>query len=323
MLNASSWFDRFIIANILASLTIVVLDTEPELSGWRPIFNSMNLWFAGVFTIEYIFRVWRARTWRYLFTPMAIIDLIALLPFYLVFFSDSFLLRLFRLARLLSLAKLGRFSQAHTRILGAIWQVRYELGVAVCLAFFSTVIGASIMYMIEGPDQPQHFGSILRSMWWGVVSLTTIGYGDTYPVTVEGKLFTAFYALVAIGFVSVVSGVLVSAVIKSFHVDQDGEYPTDHDYRDFELGFVRGKEDGMRMNAWKDDDIGDYNPFSEKDQQKMISARSGWFEGVRVAKVEKRREEREKMLKLAEVYQRDELKGAIAEIEDEKADNNP
>ncbi len=287
-----NWTDRFIITAILASVVAIILETEPTLAHYGEWFFWANWIFAGIFTVEYVVRLVRADSWRYMFTPLAIIDLIALLPFYLVFFSDAFLLRLFRLARLLSLAKLGRFSTAHSRILKAIWGVRYELGVSLALAFLAIVLAASGMYIIEGPDQPEKFGSIPRAMWWGVVSLTTVGYGDVYPVTLEGMVFTGFYALIAIGFVGVVSGIIVSAVLKGLSqetADIDGEYPTEKDYRQFELGVIQGKKDAVRLGKKITDDDNPF-PLNEDDLVQRINSHEGWYEGVRVKKQELYRE---------------------------------
>lgn len=291
MVNASNLFDRVIIFAILASVGVVVLETEPTLAMWSGFFGYANYVFAALFTVEYFYRIKQAGTWRYIYSPLAIVDLLALIPFYLVFFSNTFLLRLFRLARLLSLAKLGRFSRAHSCILKAIWSVRYELGVAMALSFLAIVLAASCMYIIEGPDQPDAFGSIPRAMWWGVVSLTTIGYGDVYPATLGGKLFTAFYALIAIGFVGVVSGIIVSAVTKGLSTDRadlDGEYPTEADYRQFEIGVLRGKHDAPALPEFISDKD---NPVQRPadDPYKRICEYQGWFEGVRVAAVERSR----------------------------------
>ena len=282
MVNPRSLFDRIIIFAILASVGVVVLETEPTMAIYSAWFGVANYVFAALFTYEYGYRIWRAGTWRYIFTPLAIIDLLALIPFYLVFFSDAFLLRLFRLARLLSLAKLGRFSQAHSRILKAIWSVRYELCVSLALAGLAIVLAASAMYIIEGPDQPDKFGSIPRAMWWGVVSLTTVGYGDVYPITLGGMIFTGFYALVAIGFVGVVSGIIVSAVMKGLkqdQADQDGEYPTEADYREFEMAYIRGKQEAEEMMA----DPGKRfleNPYQQPGDQRAICAYAGYIEGT-------------------------------------------
>lgn len=275
MATENSWLDRFIIGSILASVAVVILETEPTLSGWASVFGVLNVVFAIIFTAEYVWRLWKARTWKYIFTPLAIIDLLALLPFYFVFFSDSFLLRLFRLARLLSLAKLGRFSKAHSRILGAIWEVRYELGVAFGLAFMVIVLAATGMYVIEGKAHPEAFGSIPRAMWWGVETLTTIGYGEVYPITPLGRIFTAFYAIVAIGFVGTVSGIMVSAVLESFKADLDGEYPTEDDYRQYEIGFNRGKADTLKgITDWRE------NPFEKPKDDRRICAYFGWQEAA-------------------------------------------
>ena len=283
MLNPASLFDRFIIFAILASVGVVVLETEPTLAVYSSWFGAANYIFATLFTIEYAYRIKQAGTWRYIFTPLAIIDLLALIPFYLVFFSDAFLLRLFRLARLLSLAKLGRFSQAHSRILKAIWSVRYELCVSLALAALAIVLAASVMYIIEGVAQPEKFGSIPRAMWWGVVSLTTVGYGDVYPITLGGMLFTGFYAIVAIGFVGVVSGIIVSAVMKGLsnnnQADQDGEYPTEADYREFELAFIRGKKEAEEMMADPDKRYLE-NPYQQPSDGRVICAHSGYHEGT-------------------------------------------
>lgn len=285
MVNAGNLFDRLIIGAILASVGVVVLETEPTLVAYTSWFQYANYFFATLFTIEYGYRIKQAGTWRYIYSPLAIIDLLALIPFFLVFFSDAFLLRLFRLARLLSLAKLGRFSRAHSCILKAIWGVRYELGVAMAMSFLAIVLAASCMYIIEGPVQAEAFGSIPRAMWWGVVSLTTIGYGDVYPSTLGGKLFTAFYALIAIGFVGVVSGIIVSAVtgaLSGDRADLDGEYPTEADYRKFEVGFIQGKEYALDWgdNPWTGRPD---NPFEkpEDDPHKRICEHEGWHEGVR------------------------------------------
>ena len=285
MKSIGDWFDRTIIGFILASVAVVILETEPALAEYSRLFLISNYVFAVVFTLEYLVRLYHARDWRYIFTPMAIIDLVALLPFYLMFFSDAFLLRLFRLARLLALAKLGRFSKAHRRILGALWGTRYELGVSFGLAFFAVTVAAAIMHMIEGAPHPEAFGSIPRAMWWGIETLTTIGYGEVYPITVAGKLFTAFYAVIAIGFVGMVSGIVVTSVLKSFKADQDGEYPTERDYAEFEEGYIEGV-------AYFNRHMGDQTPLRDSDNPyslpaddpgKAICAFSGWNEGVRRA----------------------------------------
>ena len=306
-----SVFNRITIGLILASVAVVILETEPSLAGYSDMFMVLNYFFAGFFTLEYLLRWYQSEDWKYPLTPMAIVDLVALLPFYFMFFSDSFLLRLFRLARLLALAKLGRFSKAHVRIMRAFWKVRYELGVALSLAGFATVLGASLMYMIEGPDQPEAFGSIPRALWWGIVSLTTIGYGDVYPTTLEGKLFTAFYALIAIGFLAVVTAVIVTAVVDSLRVDRDDEYPTEADYREFENGVIEGKKYYHEHAPIVSDDD---NPFPIPMDSRRICAYEGWFEGVTVCK----RKANKQVVEMHAILDKDFLQDEIKRIEKEK-----
>ncbi len=120
-------------------------------------------------------------------------------------------LRLIRLIRILSLAKLGRLSSALRHLGDAILSRRYELlatlGLAVCLL----VIGASALYWLEGALQPDKFGSIPRALWWSVITLTTIGYGDVYPITVAGKYVAGIVAVAGIGVIALPTGILAAA----------------------------------------------------------------------------------------------------------------
>ena len=203
------WFDRFIITTILLSVLTVMFETETYfLERFPEFFRYANYTFASIFTLEYIYRAVKGGGIRYLFTPLAIIDLLALLPFYFVAFSDGFILRIFRLLRLISFAKFGRHTTAFNNVVTALYNRRYELGMAFGIAFFAIVTASTAMYAIEGQDNPDNFGSILKAMWWGMATLTTIGYGDVYPITVSGKIFTTIYALVGIGLVGMVGGIM-------------------------------------------------------------------------------------------------------------------
>ena len=118
------------------------------------------------------------------------------------------------------------------------------------------------MYSIEGDTNPDNFGSIPRAMWWGMATLTTIGYGDVYPITITGKVFTTVYALVGIGLVGMVGGIMAGAFMECFQkkVDVDGEFPTDVDYRKYEEAFNLGKKDARTgdepVNPHKKDSLG-------------------------------------------------------------------
>jgi len=121
------------------------------------------------------------------------------------------LLRLLRLVRLLRLAKLGQFSRAFDDIMEAVARRRYELGISLIIAAVLMLLSASALYVIEGAGQPEAFGSIPRSMWWAVATLTTVGYGDIVPSTALGKAFAAFTALTGIGLIALPAGILAAA----------------------------------------------------------------------------------------------------------------
>ncbi len=154
---------------------------------------------------------------RYMMTPRAVIDLLAVLPFYLSLgMTESFLLRLFRLLRIISLAKFSRYTAALNSLGQAIADRRYELLVSLGAALLVLLFSATVLYVVEGRAQPEAFGSIPRALWWGVATLTTVGYGDVYPVTVLGQLFAGMTALAAVGMVAMPAGILAAAFSEAF-----------------------------------------------------------------------------------------------------------
>jgi voltage-gated potassium channel len=270
-----NWFNRFIIIIILASTITIILGTEPYFFKKYPeYFFYANIVFAAIFTLELIYRVINAGTIKYIFTPMAIIDILALIPFYLVAFSDGFLLRILRLLRLISIIKLGRYTSAFNQIMTTLFGKRYELLIAFGMSFFAIIVASTVMYVIEGQDNPDNFGSIIRAMWWGMATLTTIGYGDVYPITVAGKIFTTFYALIGIGLVGMLGGIMAGAFMECFQkkIDQDNEYPTDEDYHKYELAFNLGKKDALENNEY-------INPYKKELSGLRITQENAYAEG--------------------------------------------
>lgn len=221
-------FNQFVFALVLASIVIVVIETEPAVYGpFSNLFDTVDLVLAVIFSLEYVIRLWTigerpefagilGRV-RYAVTPMALVDLLAILPFFVgLLGSDAFLLRTFRLVRILSLAKLGRYSDALRRLGAATANRRFELVVSLCVAALVLLFSATMMYLVEGGTQPEAFGSIPRAMWWGIATLTTIGYGDVYPVTVFGKMFAGLTAIAAIGMLAMPTGILAAAFAEAF-----------------------------------------------------------------------------------------------------------
>jgi voltage-gated potassium channel len=219
-----SWVNKCLIYAILVGVCVAILSTEATL-GPKVILtlNILDVVLAILFAIEYLFRIWVAaeseagtsnfeKRLRFVVSPSAIIDLTVLLVSIVpVFGINAMALRLVRLLRILSLAKLGRLSSALRHLSEAISSRRYELlatlGLAVCLL----VLGATALYWLEGTLQPEKFGSIPRALWWSIITLTTIGYGDVYPITPAGKFVAGAVALAGIGVIALPTGILAAA----------------------------------------------------------------------------------------------------------------
>lgn len=216
--------NRVIAVLICLAVAMAVLQSEPEMvRGRERLFRVAELVFAILFLAEYLARLWTAAEnrqygpgWRgmlrYAFSIPALIDLLALSSLFMTLLgSEGALLRLFRLSRILMLARLGRFSTAFGAIVYAVKSRRYELAMSLAIAGMLLLVSSSLLYIIEGPGQPDDFGSIPRAMWWSIATLTTVGYGDAYPVTPLGKLLAGATAITGIGLIAMPTGILAAA----------------------------------------------------------------------------------------------------------------
>ena len=148
---------------------------------------------------------------RFALQPLQIIDLLAILPFYLPFIGiDLRFLRAVQLFRLFRLLKMGRYSQSLTTLTNVIKSKKEELSITLFAGFILLIIASSLIYLVENEAQPEAFHSIPNSMWWGVVTLTTVGYGDVYPKTALGKIIGACIALLGIGLFALPAGIIAS-----------------------------------------------------------------------------------------------------------------
>ena len=215
--------NKTLIALIVASILFAVFDSEETVAGrYVTAFQVIEVVFGLIFLAEYLARLWASfddprfgggvrGMLRFAVTPAAIIDLLALSPlFFAVIGSEAYLLRLLRLLRILRLTKIGRYSGAAAAIWRAMRLRRYELSVSLVAGVFLMLVSAACLYAVEGADQPDKFGSILRAMWWSISTLT-VGYGDVYPITVLGKVFASLTALIGIGLIAVPTGIVASA----------------------------------------------------------------------------------------------------------------
>jgi voltage-gated potassium channel len=211
------------VAIIITSI-VAIVETEPTVAdGRQGLFDFVEWIIGGIFTVEYLARAFTAAEnprygpgwrglWRYMRSPIAIIDLISIVTSFVTpGHLQPYLLRAFRLARILRLAKLGRMSNAMGYLIEAMAARRYELLFSLFASLTFMVFSASILYFVEGPAQPDKFGSIPRALWWATAALTTIGYGDVYPVTVLGRIFGAAVALGGIGLVAMPTGIMAAA----------------------------------------------------------------------------------------------------------------
>jgi voltage-gated potassium channel len=217
--------NRLVIALILIAVASAVIETEPAISGGREqFFRTLEIGFSIVFLAEYLVRLWVAdmspafagSRWprlRFVTSPSAIIDLIAIIPPMLaVAGGGTMALRFVRFFRILRLAKLGRFSRAWTDLADAIKARRDELFIAFSLAGFVMLIASTLLYWAEGDAQPDKFGSIPRAAWWAIVTLTTVGYGDVFPITPLGKFFSGLVLIAAIGLIALPTGIFAGAM---------------------------------------------------------------------------------------------------------------
>ena len=212
---AGRWFDNTVFALIVVSLVTFSIETLPNLSPNIAAF----LWWAEVvtvvlFTIEYLLRISVAeRRWQFLRSFVSLIDLAAILPFYLSLGAiDLRALRTFRLLRLLRILKLARYGRVVRRMHRAFVIVREEMILFLSVALMLIFLSAVGIYYFERTSQPELFASVFHSLWWAFVTLTTVGYGDAYPITLGGRIFTVFVLVAGVGVVAAPTGLFASAL---------------------------------------------------------------------------------------------------------------
>lgn len=209
-------FDITIQALIVISAVSFAVETLPDLSAntllTLQIAESM---IVVVFTVEYLLRVFLSeKKLRFIFSFYGLIDLLAILPFYLALGLDFRSLRIFRLARLALLLKLFRYNKAARRLKLAFRLVREEVMVFGFFSMALIYLSAVAIYYFEHEAQPDVFVSVFDGIWWAVVTLTTVGYSDVVPITAGGKMFTFFVLIVGLGMIAIPSGLVASALGK-------------------------------------------------------------------------------------------------------------
>lgn len=224
--RASRVVDWVILTVIVINAVLVVLETVPRLVAvYAYWFYLAEVVSVIIFTVEYVARVWsavadprfrRAVVGRLMFmrTPLAVIDLLAVLPFYLPLIGvDLRILRLLRLGRLFRLAKLFRYVAALSLFHRVLRRKKEQLLVTAGMVGGLILIGSVLMYYAERAVQPDAFESIPASMWWSVVTLTTVGYGDVYPLTTAGRMLAGLLALFGVAMVALPAAIFTSGLV--------------------------------------------------------------------------------------------------------------
>ena len=203
--------------SVFVAIGAFTYETVPNLdAGERDFLRATEVVLVGLFTLEYVFRLWAAPSrLGFVFSFFGIVDLLAILPFYLALGVDLRALRAFRFLSLFRLFKLVRYTRAISRIHVALSLAKEELALFLTLSLIVLFLAAVGIYYFEHEAQPAAFASVPHSLWWAVATLTTVGYGDIYPVTAGGKMFTFVMLFVGLGLVSVPAGIIASAISKA------------------------------------------------------------------------------------------------------------
>ncbi len=212
--KAGKAFDFSIQALIVCSLITFSIETLPGLSDdTYTALSIIEAFSIAIFSVEYLLRLTVAENkLNFVFSFYGLIDLISIVPFYLPINVDLRVLRSFRLLRLF---KLFRYNRAIGRYRRAFVTIKDELilfGSAACIVLYISAVG---IYYFENEVQPEVFKSVFHSLWWSVATLTTVGYGDVYPITAGGRIFTFFVLVIGLGVVAVPTGLVASALSKA------------------------------------------------------------------------------------------------------------
>ena len=226
--------NKLLIVAILLAVTSAVLFTEPSLK--REVHDALRIGevvFGAIFLVEYCARIYAAaecpgegsaaaKRWAFIRSPLGLIDLFVVVATLMpMLTADAAMLRVLRLVRVLAVMKFGRFNHAMREVWAAITDRADDLIVTITLAAIVVLLGATALYVIEGEIQPEEFGSIPRSLYWAVMTLTTVGYGDSYPITALGKLFAALVALAGIALVAMPTGIIAAAFSEAMQRRRD------------------------------------------------------------------------------------------------------
>jgi voltage-gated potassium channel len=212
--GASYIFDICIQILIVLNIIAFSVETIPTLTEEvKSLLFLFEVFSVIIFSLEYLIRIWVAESkLSYIFSFYGLIDFLVILPFYLALAIDLRVIKSLQFFRLFRLLKLTRYSKTMGKFQKAIYQAREEFILFFMLTIILFYLASVGIYFFENDAQPKVFTSIFDSMWWAVATLTTVGYGDVYPITVGGKIFTAIILLIGLGVVGIPAGIVSSAL---------------------------------------------------------------------------------------------------------------
>ena len=212
----------FVQGLILFYMVSLSLETVPSLRGYASTFNTINNVITGVFVFELILRLVVAEhPLKYLISFFGVVDLIAILP--ALVGADTKSLRALRLLRLFKLFKSKPINDAMLRMQLAFHEIKRDLFVFSFIAFMFVFFASVGIHHFEHEAQPEKFGSIPAAFWWAIISLTTVGYGDSYPITTAGKMFAGMVVIIGIGIIAIPTGLIASALTTIKNREADPE----------------------------------------------------------------------------------------------------
>jgi voltage-gated potassium channel len=231
--KVSKAFDVFIISLIVLNTVMVIVDTfdvPQELRTFTEVFETVSVF---IFTAEYLLRLWTADLYypdkrpaaarvRYAVTFMAVIDLLSILPFYIPFVIpiDLRVLRTLRIIRIFRLFKVNRYTHSLS-VIGKVFRKKaHQLISSMLVVSILILIAAVIMYNVESEAQPEVFENAFSGIWWAIATLTTVGYGDIYPVTAAGRFISAIIAFLGIGLVAVPTGIISAGFMENIEEEK-------------------------------------------------------------------------------------------------------
>lgn len=207
---------------ICISAVVIALETVPDLSArTNTILVATEIIILAVFLVEYVLRLTcTPEPWKYALSFWGIVDFLAIVPALVFLLPDFTTIRALRLLRILRLLKLFKANRALDRITYALDQAKTEFAIFFFIACVALYLAAVGIYHFEHEAQPDGFSSIPESLWWAIATFTTVGYGDVYPITTGGRIFTGLVMLIGIGIIAVPAGLITAALTEARPIDE-------------------------------------------------------------------------------------------------------